>query len=152
MSKLAMFSIALFFICSCKQEQPTPSASDSPSNPALSEASETQKEKPIQHLKIADITSMDGAVKVFNETITKLKSKTKFDAAELHDIHMITYSTEKAIAYFGENLTGEQKEIAKKAAVILEEVHLASEGNKKEATEKNLTEFLALAAQIAAKL
>ena len=44
------------------------------------------------------------------------------------------------------------KEIAKKAAVILEEVHLASEGNKKEATEKNLTEFLALAAQIAAKL
>ena len=147
--------IGAFF--SCKQEEAA-----APAAPAVEMAEATKTEaveapkmdvvKPVQHLKIADITSMDNAVKVFNETVAKLKAKTKFDAAELHEIHMITYSTEKAIAYFGDNLTGEQKELAKKAAIILEEVHLASESNKKEVTQMKLTEFLALAAKIAEKL
>ena len=157
MKKIIASVLILSVVMSCKQE-----ASQAPEAPssvtatveasAKSSIAIAEVKKPIQHLKVADITSMDGAVKAFNETVDKLKAKTKFDGAELHEIHMITYSTEKAIAYFGENFTGEEKELAKKAAIVLEEVHLASESNNKENTQKSLTEFLALAAQIAIKL
>ena len=50
------------------------------------------KEAPVQHKIVADMTSIDEAKEVFKETTAEIKSKTKLDAAELHDIHMITYS------------------------------------------------------------
>ena len=160
MQKIVISAALIGAFFSCKQEESVTPASESPSI----EMTETVKaaegqlptiekvKKPVQHLKIADITSLENATKIFKETVAQLQSKTKFDAAELHEIHMITYSTEKAIAYFGDNLTGDQKELAQKAAIILEEVHLASEGNNKEKTQKNLTEFLALASKIVLKL
>ncbi|MDD7986098.1 hypothetical protein PQO01_14190 [Lentisphaera marina] len=151
MKKLFISTLLVATFMSCKQEEVKAPVVPAEVKESVAPSVEDAK-KPVQHLKIADISSMDNAIKVFNETVEKLKSKNKFDAAELHDIHMITYSTEKAIAYFSENLTAEQKEIAKKAAVVLEEVHLASESNNKEATQKNLTEFLSLAAKIAINL
>lgn len=157
MKQLLASALILSVVMSCKQEaSQTPEVPSTETatveSPAKSSTPMAEVKKPTQHLKVADITSLDNAVKVFNETVVKLKAKTKFDTAELHEIHLITYSTEKALAYFGENFTGEQKELAKKAAIVLEEVHLASESNNKEATQKSLTEFLALAAQIAMKL
>jgi len=157
MKKLLASALILNVVMSCKQEATqTPEAPATETatveSPAKSSTTMAEVKKPTQHLKVVDITSLDNAVKVFNETVVKLKAKTKFDAAELNEIHLITYSTEKALAYFGENFTGEQKELAKKAAIVLEEVHLASESINKEATQKSLTEFLALAAQIAMKL
>ncbi|EDM25595.1 hypothetical protein LNTAR_08231 [Lentisphaera araneosa HTCC2155] len=155
MKKLFASALILSVVMSCKQEAsqtPEAPATETVESPAKSSTTMAEVKKPTQHLKVADLTSLDNAVKVFNETVVKLKAKTKFDAAELNEIHLITYSTEKALAYFGENFTGEQKELAKKAVIVLEEVHLASESNNKDATQKKLTEFLALAVQIAMKL
>ena len=105
------------------------------------EAKCEKSEKAVQHLKVADITSMDEAKKVFAETNTQLKSKKKLDAVELHEIHMITYSTEKAVAYFAENLNGSQQKDAKNLAVVLEEVHIASENNRSEETNQKLAQY-----------
>ena len=87
-------------------------------------------EQPVQHLIVDDITSYQEAKQVFADTTADIKTKTKFDAADLHDIHMITYSLEKAIAYFVENMEGEQQAAAEKMAAVVELVHLSSENNR----------------------
>lgn len=102
-------------------------------------------EKPVQHLKLEDITSYDEAKKVFFETTSQIKSKTKLDAAELHEIHMITYSLEKAIAYFVENMEAEQKVSAEKIAMVVELVHLGSENNRTEETKVYLEDYFSRA-------
>lgn len=87
-------------------------------------------EQPVQHRIVADITNYDEAKQVFANTTAEIKTKTKLDAAELHDIHMITYSLEKAIAYFVDNMQGDQQAQAEKMAEVVELVHLASENNR----------------------
>ena len=112
--------------------------------PSEANAGENAK-KPTQHLVLPDITSEESAVKVFKETTALLKEKTKLDATELGEIHIITYSLEKAIAYFSENSEGVKKENADKMAVLIEEVHLNSETNKADKTKTALTSYFELA-------
>lgn len=102
-------------------------------------------EKPVQHLIVDDITTYENAQVVFADTTAQLKTKTTLDAAQLHDIHMITYSLEKAIAYFADNLEGDQQAASKKMAAVVELVHLASENNRKEETEVYLQEYFSQA-------
>ena len=56
-------------------------------------------EKPIQHLKLEDIATESSAVEVMQSTTEQLLAKNNLDALELHEIHMITYSLEKAVAF-----------------------------------------------------
>ena len=100
---------------------------------------------PVQHLKIADVTSMQDAKKIFIDKTAEIKARKKLDAAELQQIHFITYSLEKSVAYFAENLEGRRQELAKEIAIIVEEIHLASENNRREETEKHLNEYFGLA-------
>ena len=102
-------------------------------------------EKPTQHLKLPDITTEKQATVVMKATTGKLKAKKKLDAGEMHEIHIITYSLEKAVAYFVENTKGDQQAISKKMAVVVEEVHLNSENNRKEETRKALDHYFKLA-------
>ena len=103
-----------------------------------------QAEKPIQHLKLEDIATESSAVEVMQSTTEQLRAKTKLDALELHEIHMITYSLEKAVAFFAENLSGARQVIAQEMAVVVEEVHLSSENNRKDATKAALEQYFAL--------
>ena len=101
-------------------------------------------EKPIQHLKLEDIVTESKAVEVMKATTDQLRSKTTLNALELHEIHMITYSLEKAVAFFAENLSGARQETAQEMAVVVEEVHLNSEKNRKEATKAALAQYFIL--------
>ena len=106
--------------------------------------SNEQDEKPIQHLKLEDIASESSAVGVMQATTEQLLAKTNLDALELHEIHMITYSLEKAVAFFAENLSGARQVTAQEMAVVVEEVHLSSENNLKDATKVALDQYFAL--------
>ncbi len=108
-------------------------------------ASDDSKEEPIQHLKIADVASMKDAKKIFIETTSEIKSKKKLDQLELQQIHIITYSLEKSVAYFAENLKGERQELAKEIAVVVEDIHISSENNRQEETETYLNKYFNLA-------
>ena len=99
------------------------------------------EEKPVQHLELPDITSLDEAKNVFSETSAELNSKSKLDATELHEIHMTTYSLEKAVAYFVENMQGDQQVAAEKMAEVVELVHLASENSRAEETRIYLEDY-----------
>ena len=77
-------------------------------------------------------------------TTEQLRAKTNLNALELHEIHMITYSLEKAVAFFAENLSGARQETAQEMAVVVEEVHLSSENNRKEETKAALDQYFAL--------
>ena len=106
--------------------------------------SNEQDEKPIQHLKLEDIATESSAVEVMKSTTEQLRAKTNLDALELHEIHMITYSSEKAVAFFAENLSGARQVTAQEMAVVVEEVHLSSENNRKEDTKVALNQYFAL--------
>ena len=106
--------------------------------------SNEQDEKPIQHLKLEDIATESSAVEVMQSTTKQLLAKNNLDALELHEIHMITYSLEKAVAFFAENLSGARQVTAQKMAVVVEEVHLSSENNRKEETKVALDQYFAL--------
>lgn len=109
-------------------------------------------EKPIQHRIVPDITAFDEAKKVFAETTSQIKRKTLLDAQELHDIHMITYSLEKAIAYFAETFDGDAKSASEKLAEVVELIHLGSENNRKVETEIYMKEYFKLAEAFAEEL
>ncbi len=102
-------------------------------------------EKAVQHIIIEDITSFSEAKKVFIETTNDLKAKTVLDENELHQIHMITYSLEKSLAFYAENLSGTAQKLAEDIAVVVEEIHLASENNRQESTRESLSNYLKLA-------
>lgn len=108
-------------------------------------ATDSKKEKPVQHLKLADVTSMAEAKKVFIESGFAMSQKHKLDSSELQEIHIITYSLEKGVAYFVENLSGEQKTLAEEMAVVVENIHLNSENNRKEETQKELAKYFEMA-------
>ena len=84
-----------------------------------------QAEKPIQHLKLKDIASESNAVEVMQSTTEQLRAKTNLNALELHEIHMITYSMEKAVAFFAENLSGARQVIAQEMTVSWRKFTLA---------------------------
>jgi len=103
------------------------------------------KKKPTQHLKIADITTTQDAKRTFIDKTAELNRKTKLDVVELQEIHIITYTLEKSVAYFVENLTGERHKLAKQIAVIVEDIHINSEGNQKASTRKHLDSYTMMA-------
>lgn len=137
MKKLLILGLSLTtctsFI-SCKQTE-TNSSDNNPSE---------EKEKPVQHLKLANITSKDKAVEVMKSTTQDLKGKTKLDVTEMNEIHIITYSLEKAIAYFAENTTGDQQAQAEEMAEVVEEVHLNSENHRADKTKAALEKYYQL--------
>ena len=108
-------------------------------------ASDESKEEPVQHLKIADVTSMKDAKKIFIEKTSEIKSEEKLDQLELQQIHIITYSLEKSVAYFVENLKGERQELAKEIAVVVEDIHISSENSRQKETETHLNKYFNLA-------
>ena len=108
-------------------------------------ASDEAKEEPIQHLKIADVTSVNDAKNIFIEKTSEIKSKKKLDQLELQQIHIITYSLEKSVAYFVENLIGERQELAKEIAVVVEDIHISSENNRQEKTKTLLNKYFDMA-------
>ncbi len=95
-------------------------------------------EKPIQHLKLEDITSSTKAVTVFSKEVELIQSKQELTLTELNEIHISTYSLEKAVAYFVENSEGAKKDLAGKIAVMVEKIHLASENNRAGDTKKHV--------------
>ena len=106
--------------------------------------SNEQDEKPIQHLKLEDITPESSAVEVMQYTTEQLRTKTNLDALELHEIHMITYSLENAVAFFAGNLSGARQVTAQEMTSVVEEIHLSSENNRKEDTKAALDKYFAL--------
>lgn len=115
-------------------------------------ASETAPDKPVKHLHVADVTSMEEAKRVFQATTAQLKTKTKLDEAELSDIHFITYSLEKAVAYFSENLEGETQKLAKDVAEVVESIHIASENGRRTPAKQHLDDYFTLAEALSSGL
>jgi hypothetical protein len=101
-------------------------------------------EKPVQHLIVENMGSFLEAKTVFIEMTSDLKAKEVLDKDELHQIHMITYSLEKSIAFYAENLSGTAQKLAEDIAVVVEEIHLASENNRQESTRAFLSNYFEL--------
>ena len=100
--------------------------------------------KPIEHVKVADVTTLEDAKRILFEETLLLKQKQSLDTQALHDIHMITYRLEKSIAFFTEHLNGESQQLAKTLAKVVEEIHLDSENNRISETEQHLEKYHAL--------
>lgn len=99
------------------------------------------KEKPTQHLQIADVTSMEEAKEIFLDKTVEIRNKETLDLEAASQIHIITYTLEKSVAYFAENLEGKKQEQAKEIAVVVEDIHIASEGNKLADLQKHLDKY-----------
>ena len=93
-------------------------------------ASDDSEEKPTQHLTIADVTTMKDAKEIFLGKTHEIMEKKNIGLQEASEIHVITYTLEKSVAYFAENLKGEKQALAKEMAVVVEDIHLASEKNR----------------------
>lgn len=117
-----------------------------------SHASDTAKEEAIQHMKIADVTSMQEATKVFQNITADFKIDNTAKALDLHKLHITTYTLEKSIAYFTENLTGDEQNLAKKLAIVVEDIHINSENNRQEKTKSYLSKYVTLADKLNATL
>lgn len=113
-------------------------------------ASDESKEKPVQHLKVLDVTSMQEAKEIFIEKTSEFRSKDEVDQAVLPEVHIITYTLEKSVAYFVENLDGERQDLAKEIAIVVEDIHVSSENGRLADTKNNLAKYLTLADRFAA--
>ena len=102
-------------------------------------------EVPIQHLKLEDIYSLEEASAVFAKEVDFIVGKEELTAGALHEIHMSTYSLEKAVAYFVENSEAEEQNLAEQISVVVEEIHLASENNRSEDTRSYIDQLDKLA-------
>ena len=102
------------------------------------------KEKPTQHLKVADVISMEQTKEIFIDKTAEIRNKRTLNMEEASQIHIITYTLEKSVAYFVENLKGEKQGLAKEIAVVVEDIHIASEGNRLEKLKKHLKEYFDL--------
>ena len=116
------------------------------------QASDDTKEKPVQHLKIGEVTSMEKAKAIFIEKTAEIKSKKTLNPVELHEIHFITYSLEKSVAYYAKHLTGKKQQLAKELAVVVEDIHINSEDNRREKTQKHLAKYFKLADKFIANI
>ena len=101
-------------------------------------------EKPVKHLIVENMRSFSEARKVFLEMTSALKAKEVLDKDELHEIHMITYSLEKSLAFYAENLNGDAQKLAEDIAVVVEDIHLASENNRLGSTREFLSNYFEL--------
>lgn len=101
-------------------------------------------EKPVKHLIVENMRSFSEARKVFLEMTSALKAKEVLDKDELHEIHMITYSLEKSLAFYAENLNGDAQKLAEDIAVVVEDIHLASENNRQGSTREFLSNYFEL--------
>lgn len=110
-------------------------------------ASDDYTEESVKHMVVADVTSLEQAKKIFIETTADIESKTKLDATELHEIHIITYSLEKSVAYFAEHLKADKQALAKEIAIVVEDIHISSENNRKDQAQANLQKYFKLAEQ-----
>ena len=126
MKKLILFILAMFF-----------------SLPIL--ASEESREKPTQHLYVPGVTSMEDAKAIFLGKTLEIRAKKNIGVKEASEIHIITYTLEKSVAYFAENLMGEKQSLAKQMAVVVENIHISSESNRLEKLQKHLKEYFDLA-------
>jgi hypothetical protein len=108
------------------------------------QAADESREKPTQHLKIEDVKSMDDAKEIFLEKTLEIRNMNNINLEEASQIHIITYTLEKSVAYFAENLTGEKQPLAKEMAVVVEDIHLSSENNRLEKLKGHLREYFDL--------
>ena len=115
-------------------------------------ASDQPDAEPIHHFKLADLTSAADAKRIFIEKTAEMKSKTNLDAAALHEIHIITYTLEKSVEFFTQNLTGNQQAQAKALAIVVEDIHLSSENNQTDKTQQHLNQYFQLADKFIAAL
>ncbi|GAA5217362.1 DUF6746 family protein [Corallincola platygyrae] len=113
-------------------------------------ASSDGDEKPIQHLKLEDVASMDSAQQIFEQKTAELQAMKQLDPAELQQIHIITYSLEKSVAYLADNTSGDEQRLAHEIAVVVEDIHLDSENNRQTETKKHLDRYFSLAQQMMA--
>ena len=102
------------------------------------------EEKPVQHLKVQDITSMADAKEIFLAKTVEIRSKKELGVQEASQIHIITYTLEKSVAYFAENLKGKKQSIAKEMAIVVEDIHLTSENSRMEDLKKHLKKYFSL--------
>ena len=102
-------------------------------------------EESVKHLDLPDITSAEEASQVFLETTSQLNNKELIDATAMHDIHIITYSLEKAVAYYAEHLSGDRQLQAKEIADQVELLHIASENQRANETQSHLEQYLEMA-------
>ena len=109
-------------------------------------------EKPVQHLIVENMGSFLEAKTVFIEMTSDLNAKEVLDKNELHEIHMITYSLEKSLAFYAENLNGDAQKLAKEIAIVVEEIHLASENNRQESTREFLSHYFELSQDFIASI
>ncbi len=110
--------------------------------PAL--ASVESGEEPTQHLQVADVSSMEEAKTIFVDKTAEIRNKKTLGLEEASQIHIITYTLEKSVAYFAENLTGEKQDQAKEMVVVVEDIHIASEHNRLEELQKYLKRYFEL--------
>lgn len=106
------------------------------------------EEKPIQHFKAAEVTNLQEAKNIFFETTDSIKQKKLLDENELHEIHIITYSLEKSVAYFSEHLTDKGQPLAHEIAVVVEDIHINSENNRQEKTREHLNKYFLLVEEL----
>lgn len=110
------------------------------------EEAHSEDQKPVQHLQLDDITSSEEAATVFAEETAFIRGQSgQLSPEAMHEIHMSTYSLEKAVAYYVENLEGPEQELAERIAVVVEDIHLASEKNDGEAMETYIDQLESLA-------
>lgn len=107
-------------------------------------AVDESKEKPTQHLQVADVQSMEEAKDIFIDKTAEIRAKKPLNLENASQIHIITYTLEKSIAYFAENLKGEKQELATKIAVFVEDIHIASESNRLEELKEHLNKYFEL--------
>jgi len=107
-------------------------------------AADESKEKPTQHIQIEDVNSMEEAKAIFIDKTAEIRSKKTLNLEAASQIHIITYTLEKSVAYFAENLEGEKQEMAKQIAVVVEDIHIASESNRLEELQKHLDQYFDL--------
>ncbi|MBP84094.1 MAG: hypothetical protein CMO61_09645 [Verrucomicrobiales bacterium] len=156
-----IFSLAFAVIfglmtSSCEKSEPaageSANAVDAESVDGNDHAEGGEEGERIKHLEVPEVTNADDAKKVFLERTAEITGKKALDTQELHEIHMATYHLETAVAYYAENLKGKKKKAAEKIAVVVEEVHLSSEGFKPEEAKKHIAEFTKLAEAFSAGL
>lgn len=134
-------SSAYLIVISCMLS----ACSDQHSDQIDEHSAHDHNEKPIQHLKLEDIYSLEEASAVFAKEVDFIVGKEELTAGALHEIHMSTYSLEKAVAYFVENSVAEEQNLAEQIAVVVEEIHLASENNRSEDTRSYIDQLDKLA-------
>lgn len=107
-------------------------------------ATDESKEKPTQHLQVADVKSMQEAKAIFIDKTAEIRAKQPLSLENASHIHIITYTLEKSVAYFAQNLTGQKQEQAKAIGVVVEDIHLTSEGNRLEELKEHLNKYFDL--------